>query len=493
MESDCTIRNERLVLVSLCILFLFTRLPGILALPLFNDEAVYLYRAQQFPTQFMFTIHDGKLIHELILAALSRLPWDPLLTGRLLSVVCGGLTVTGLWLSGKVIGQSLAGAFAGLLYILSPLAIVHDRLAIPDAMLGSVASFLLAATLRLTILPQTSRWSAAGTGALVALAALVKFPGLFLFALPALVILTQTEAPGDNSRRWALLRMALIVTLLALAAFAPFNYGGAESHKVGARDLESQIGRVFDNVWQVGAWIAVTLPLPTLLLAGVGIRMHDTRRLVLMLIAAAGLFCAALVVIGSVLYPRYLLPIWPLVLLTAGLGSSYLFRITGAGRSLGIMLLAATLVWGAFFTVQYARNPADTPLLAIDRRQYIEKWSAGYNLPHVYDTLQTIAIEEGGITIISPVHERVVHTGPKIYLQNDPLISFTDIDFRLPDASALIRDIAGQRPVFALLDAEEVVAFDIERRFPELKQVREWRNPHSSMAFYLYVWSPSLR
>ncbi|MDW8148460.1 MAG: hypothetical protein RMJ48_19455 [Roseiflexaceae bacterium] len=36
----------------------------------------------------------------------------------------------------------------------------------------------------------------------------------------------------------------------------------------------------------------------------------------------------------------------------------------------------------------------------------------------------------------------------------------------------------------------EVVAFDIERRFPELRLIREWRNPHSAMAFYLYAWSP---
>lgn len=192
METDGATRSERLVLLLLCMLFLATRLPGLLALPLFNDEAVYLYRAQQFPAQFLFTIHDGKLLHELFLAALVRLPWDPLLAGRLLSVLCGWLTVVGLWLSGKIIADTTTGALAGLLYILSPLAIVHDRLAIPDAMLGSVASFLLAASLRLTVLAQLNRWHAAGVGALAALAALVKLPGLFLFALPALIILARS-------------------------------------------------------------------------------------------------------------------------------------------------------------------------------------------------------------------------------------------------------------------------------------------------------------
>jgi predicted membrane-bound mannosyltransferase len=119
MDGDTSERNERSALLLLCILFLTTRLPGLMALPLFNDEAVYLFRAQHFPDQFLSTIHDGKLIHELLLAALAHLPLDPLVSGRLLSVVCGWLTVIGLWLSGKMVADQRAGILAGLLYICS--------------------------------------------------------------------------------------------------------------------------------------------------------------------------------------------------------------------------------------------------------------------------------------------------------------------------------------------------------------------------------------
>lgn len=490
METDRITPNERLVLLLLCILFLTTRLPGLLALPLFNDEAVYLYRAQHFPAQLQFTIHDGKLIHELFLAALARLPWDPLLTGRLLSVLCGGLAVVGLWLSGRVIANPTAGMVAGLLYIFSPQAIIHDRLAIPDAMLGSVASFLLAASLRLTVIPQPNRWHAAGVGALAALAALVKLPGLFLFALPALIIITQPATPDDRHQRWALLRTAMIMTLIGIAAFAPFNYGGAESRKVGATDLALQIERLAENIRQIGAWTAMTLPLPTLALAGLGLSLPQTRRMLLILIAAAILFCLALAVIGSVLYPRYILPAWPMWLLAAGLGARQVLLSSRVVRGAGIVVALIPMVWGFTFNLQYAREPARAWLSAVDRRQYIESWSAGYNLPDIYATLNAIAADKDGIMIVSPVHERVVHSGPKIYLRNERRISFTDIDFRHTNARAMINDIAAHHPVFVTLDAQEVVAFDIERRFPELKPVREWRNPYSTMAFYLYVWSP---
>ncbi|MGQ9892740.1 MAG: ArnT family glycosyltransferase, partial [Roseiflexus sp.] len=223
MDVDTIERNERYALPLLCILFLATRLPGLAAIPLFNDEAVYLFRAQHFPAEFLSTVHDGKLIHELMLAALAHLPMDPLVSGRLLSVACGWLTVIGLWLSGKMAVDPRAGIFAGLFYICSPLAIVHDMLAIPDSMLTSIASFVLALSLRLNRLPNPTRWHAAGVGALVALAGLVKLAGVFLFALPALALLVQTMPHELQHRRWVMIRTALIVTLLALAAFAPFN------------------------------------------------------------------------------------------------------------------------------------------------------------------------------------------------------------------------------------------------------------------------------
>lgn len=490
METDGATRSERLVLLLLCMLFLATRLPGLLALPLFNDEAVYLYRAQQFPAQFLFTIHDGKLLHELFLAALVRLPWDPLLAGRLLSVLCGWLTVVGLWLSGKIIADTTTGALAGLLYILSPLAIVHDRLAIPDAMLGSVASFLLAASLRLTVLAQLNRWHVAGVGALAALAALVKLPGLFLFALPALIILARSYPPDHSHQRWTLLRTALIMTLLGIAAFAPFNYGGAESQKVGVTDIALQFERLAANVRHIVGWMAITLPLPTFALVGFGLSQQRTRRLILTLTAAAGLFCLALAAIGSTLYPRYILPSWPMTLLAAALGARQITRSSRVMRGAAMIVTTISIVWGVVFNLQYARDPAGAWLSAVDRRQYIESWSAGYNLPDVYAALRAIASEKGGIVVVSPVHERVIHFGPKIYLRDERLVSFTDIDFRSADARVLIRDIAARRPVFVPLDAQEIVAFDIERRFPELKRIREWRNPHSNMAFYLYVWAP---
>jgi hypothetical protein len=490
MDGDTSERNERSALLLLCILFLTTRLPGLMAIPLFNDEAVYLSRAQHFPDQFLSTIHDGKLIHELLLAVLAHLPLDPLVSGRLLSVACGWLTVIGLWLSGKIVADQRAGILAGLLYICSPLAIVHDLLAIPDAMLTSVASFVLALSLRLNQMSNPHRWHAAGVGALVALASLVKLSGVFLFALPALTMIMRMMPPEQRHRRWEMVRTTLIATLLALAAFAPFNYGGAESHKVGALNLTLQVERLGRNLYQIGEWITIAMPLSVLIIASTGLATSQTRRQHLFLFLSAGLFCLALAAIGSVLYPRYILPAWVPILFAAGLSLSQHQQHRVVLRSISAVLTLITCLWGAFFAFQYVRNPAYAPLTTTDRHQYVETWTAGYHMAEIVHQLRTEAERSGSIILASPLQPRLIHLGPKIYLNDDPRVAFIDIDMQATNARQRLGDMAAQRSLYIALDAEEVEAFNIEQRFPELKRIREWRNPYSAMTFFLYVWSP---
>ncbi|HEX9439856.1 MAG TPA: hypothetical protein VF909_09250, partial [Roseiflexaceae bacterium] len=127
----------------LALIYLLARLPALLVMPLFNDEAVYILRAQAFPALLSDTLGDGKLLQEVFLAALMRLPGDPLILSRLLSIACGLATLGGLLLLGRALDQPEAGWLAGLLYAGAPIAALHDRLGLPDSMLTSVACFVM--------------------------------------------------------------------------------------------------------------------------------------------------------------------------------------------------------------------------------------------------------------------------------------------------------------------------------------------------------------
>ncbi|NTV63869.1 MAG: phospholipid carrier-dependent glycosyltransferase, partial [Oscillochloris sp.] len=313
-----------------------------MALPLFNDEAVYLLRAQRFPAMLMAdprsssaTLPEGKLLQELCLALLARLPGDPLLPARLLSVLCGLGTVLVMIQIGRQLACPGCGMLAGLLYALSPLAQIHDRLAISDSMLTMVGAGLLLVSVRYATNEQADRGQALGIGALLGTAALVKLTGILLAALPVLAVLLLTPA-NQRRGRIALLRLSIIVALLPIAALAPFHYGGAERQKIGTET--SRILLAWQNIKHIASWLTQYLPVPLLLipLAALGVghwrqqpkdsAQKGLRQTVAFLLVAGLALPLTLIGLGGSLASRYILPAWPGLLVAIGLGSKLLWE-----------------------------------------------------------------------------------------------------------------------------------------------------------------------
>ncbi|HSS44767.1 MAG TPA: hypothetical protein VLO07_05430, partial [Thermoanaerobaculia bacterium] len=116
-------RNRAFVLYGLLALFFCLRLPGLRDLPIFCDEAIYLRYAQlvlQDPVRnaFVSLVDPKPPLHYWLLASVFRLTRDPLLAGRLLSVLAGAaalpvLLLLSLELKGmrrRSPGGSLTGA-----------------------------------------------------------------------------------------------------------------------------------------------------------------------------------------------------------------------------------------------------------------------------------------------------------------------------------------------------------------------------------------------
>ncbi|HWQ13585.1 MAG TPA: glycosyltransferase family 39 protein, partial [Roseiflexaceae bacterium] len=255
------LRREALLLALAAAVYLAARLPALQVLPLFNDEAVYLLRAAVFPADLPSTLGEGKLMHELLLPLLTPLPGDPLVPARLLSVACGLGTIVGLWYCGRALGSGAAGALAGLLYATAPIAILHDLLAISDSLLTCAATLVLLASLHYAQHPRPEWRHAALLGTLLGLAALVKLPGLFLFAVPVLLSLALAPPP-DRARRALQLRSALLVALVFIAALAPLHYGGAERAKLGVATPAAQLAQIGANAAAAGDWLLRYLPAP---------------------------------------------------------------------------------------------------------------------------------------------------------------------------------------------------------------------------------------
>ncbi len=507
--------------------YLLLRLPGLMALPLFNDEAVYLLRAQRFPHMLAYstaesstTLPDGKLLQELFLALLARLPGDPLLPARLLSLACGLGTVLALALCGRRLGRPGAGLLAGLLYALAPLAQIHDRLAIPDSMLTMVGACLLAASVGYATGARAGRRAALGLGALIAAAALVKLPGLLFVFIPPLAVLILSQ-PGERWRKIGQLRLSLIVALAALVALAPFHYGGAERQKAGSE--ESRLALIASNIQMIGAWLLRYLPGPLLLppmvvvlmagaapqalmLSGVGGRAAHPRQQInagaaqpppyreLGFLLAAGLAVpGAFAVLGGSLASRYMMPALPALLLAAAVGAQILWGLPRwrlAARGSVVLSVGVSVLWGGTFAAAYAADPRSAPLDAGDRWQYTQGWTAGYALPELIGAVRQRARADGPITLALHDQSRLTSLAGQIWLRDDPAIQIVSIDLLGEGAPQQLRELAARRPTYLLVDDQVATAYDLGARFPGLTPVSEAENPGGMMRFWLFAQTP---
>src|SRR5690242_15936605 len=119
-----------LITVGLLVSYVALRLTNIMSLPLFTDEAIYTRWSQiaRYDAAWRFiSLTDGKqpmfVWWDMMFM---RLTHDPLLAGRLVSVVCGLLTMLGLYLLGREIFKNKwVGFITAGLYLFYPFALVY--------------------------------------------------------------------------------------------------------------------------------------------------------------------------------------------------------------------------------------------------------------------------------------------------------------------------------------------------------------------------------
>ncbi|MDP2918200.1 MAG: glycosyltransferase family 39 protein, partial [bacterium] len=144
----------------LILVFLVTRFYNLTLMPIFTDEAIYVRWAQiaNYDASWRFiSLTDGKQpLFIWLMMDVMPIFGEPLFAGRAASILAGLGTMAGLFFLGKEIFKSKkVGWLAMLLYFLYPFALVYDRMALMDGLVGMFAvwallfEILLVKTLRL--------------------------------------------------------------------------------------------------------------------------------------------------------------------------------------------------------------------------------------------------------------------------------------------------------------------------------------------------------
>lgn len=135
-------KTEIIIFIVLIVSYFFLRLFNIMALPLFTDEAIYVRWSQiaRFDPSWRFiSLTDGKQ-PSFVWAAMTimRVVEDPLLASRFVSVFAGLASMIGLFFVGKELFRNrYVGIISSFLYLIFPMALVYDRMALYDSLVGA--------------------------------------------------------------------------------------------------------------------------------------------------------------------------------------------------------------------------------------------------------------------------------------------------------------------------------------------------------------------
>ncbi|HEX7017342.1 MAG TPA: phospholipid carrier-dependent glycosyltransferase [Patescibacteria group bacterium] len=400
------------------ILYLVTHLFRLTALPVFADEAIYIRWAQliidDWQRYAFFPLNDGKTpLLMWLMVPFQFLFSDQLFAGRFLAVLIGFFQVlTNGYLTLQFGGRKKTALLSMLLTSVLPFWYFHHRMALIDGLLTLWLSLSLVFILKLvktTLFSRATIVYLIGLGASFGLALWTKLPAVL--ALPPLLVFSLWPTYQNIS---TLFKKALVIgsgLFLGLCFFALMKLHPAfgQLFSRGSDFLYPWPEVLFAGLWQktlinIPTYLTyfghyLTWPFGLGILAGLFAPRH--KRSIHLLFWSGILFLAPMVMLGRVVYPRYLFPASLFFTLAGTLSiEAYVDSYVTQARTLPqkvvvsiviVLLLANTLAASFTFIGHQLFSPDTTPFVAADKVQYLHEWSSGHGLKEAAELIAQAA------------------------------------------------------------------------------------------------------
>lgn len=440
---------QKLIFLALLLLFLLTRFSNLKALPIFDDEAIYIRWAQiadENPDHRFISLTDGKPpLHIWAMIPFLRIFSDPLVAGRITSGLGGLLlflifSLTAFFFLKKPIFPLLAG----LLVIFTPYLLFFDRMALAESILTcfAVGSFLLAFLLG----HRQNFFLAIFAGFWLGLALLVKSQAFFFLLLfPLGIIFSLKEKNKKGAKNFLLLFLLVLAISLGiynLQRVSPYMNLIAQKSQtftVSPKEALSNFGRLFNNLKTAGGWFWQYLTPPVFLtsLLGLGWLLKKNWRQGIFLTGwiLAPLLGASL--IAQVFTSRYLAFLSPFFLL----GAVYFFGQLWQKilKKHFILLIIFVLVLPVWRSCQLIFTPQNFLFLKSDRG-YLEGWTAGFGIEETVEQIKKARQDGLPVLVGTEGFFGLLSQGIEIYFAGDPgveIVGFYPLPEKLPPADWL--------------------------------------------------------
>lgn len=372
-------------------LYLFTRLYNLTLLPIFFDEANFIYWAKKIAEtndHLFISLSGGKniLLPWLMAVMLKVLPdSEYLAAGRLVSVGGGFVSLLAIYKIALLIFKSRQTAYlAALLYIFSPLALFYDRMALYDSLLTAALTWAVYFFLKSCQKPLAINilmW-----GVFIGLGFLTKATTLFYAILtPLMFIFLQTELNWRKSLK-IIIFYFLISQIVANLIGVSRGYGEyltkALAHTPAAQVLIlNPLALLVHNLFLTVEWLsAYQSPIVVVLAVMALLYLYRTNRRAFSIFSVL-LFVPiiAMAFLGREYFSRYLLFCLPYLYLAL---AWFLIRYFKFGITIFVLTLQI------YLSLLIVTSPEKAALPAMDKWQYVSGFPSGYGLPEVFTFLK---------------------------------------------------------------------------------------------------------
>lgn len=422
-------RKELIVSIIIVILYFFLRLIFLANLPIFTDEAIYIRWSQiaRYDSESMFiSLTDGKQPSFIWLTSMAmRLINDPLIAGRLVSVCAGFFTLLGLFFLGKEIFKNTwVGIFSSFLYLIFPMSLVYDRMALYDSLVGAFVvwalyfEILLVRYLRLDIALILSM--IIGGGVLTKTSA---FFSLYLLPFSLFLFNFKDKARFSKFMKWGIL--AGIAVILSYAYYSvlrlsPLFHTINEKNGIFVYSLNEWVTHPFSffvgNINELWSWFIkyTTWPILVLMVFSLFIVRDKTKEKLLLFVWFIVPFIA-LAFFGRMIYPRFIFFMIISLLPLAALSLVELFRLI---KNKIVFIIIAILFFVFALRTDYfiVTDLAKASIPDADLGQYISGWPAGGGIKEIINFLEQEA-KKGKIYVASEgIYGSLPTSSVEIYL-----------------------------------------------------------------------------
>lgn len=402
---------EFVTVILLAALTFFTRIVNLLNIPIFTDEAIYIRWAQiglADPAHRYISLTDGKQpLFTWLMYPLLRLFSDPLYAGRFVSVLSGLLAVVGIYFLARELFGRKAAILASLIYIFSPFALLYDRLALYDSLLGALGAWILYFTV---ISARKVRLdSALLLGITVGLGVLTKSSAFFyLVLLPCSLLLFDFKTKRKVKKITVLIGLSMISVIIAEVMYnslrlSPWFYLIRQKNYTFVLTMSEFFKEPFEfflpNLNGLVPILITYLTIPMVLVIVYGLILavlkKDRAGIYLFLCFLIPFF--GLAAMGKVIFPRFILFMVIPLFVIAGktiLDLSVIFL-----KNKNIKLLAFfILIYPAYQCFLLLTSPVNAAIPISDRNQLFNDWPSGYGVNEVISFISEKA-KEGKVVL----------------------------------------------------------------------------------------------